>query len=137
MKEEKYNIGQLAELTGISRRTIRFYVQSGILQPPKGAGRGHYYTTEHLETLQKIFSLKENRHSLEEIAAIIGCEKPSDVMAMPAPTIWTRIEITPGVEIHVQGGLYPVTPGRVKKLQKYIHQLFGPESNQIKGEEEE
>lgn len=135
MQEKKYNIGQLAELTGVSRRTIRFYVQSGLLPSPSGGGRGHYYDGEHLKILQQICSLKENRHSLDEIAAILNGQQPIE-QALSSPTTWTRIEITPGVEIHIQGGLYPVTQGRIKKLQKYIHQLFGGAIGSAKGEAE-
>ncbi|HAE40054.1 MAG TPA: hypothetical protein DCG57_15705 [Candidatus Riflebacteria bacterium] len=125
MEAKKISIWQLAELTGLSRRAIRFYVQSGLLPAPAGAGRGHYYTDEHLQILLKICTLKENRHSLDEIAAIIkGPAGPAEI-SMPSPTTWTRLEVCPGFEIHIQGGFYPVTPARLRKLQKFAGQLFG------------
>jgi DNA-binding transcriptional MerR regulator len=49
-----YNIETLAKLSGLTRRTIRYYVQRGLLKPPQGGGRGSYYTDEHLESLKKI-----------------------------------------------------------------------------------
>ncbi len=127
MEQKKYNIGQLAELSGVSRRTIRFYVQSGLLPAPAGGGRGHYYTAEHLRVLQQICTLKENHLSLEEIT--IRLKLPvADFPTMPAPTTWTRIEVCPGIEIQVQGGRFPVTPARLRKLQKFVAQLFGSKS---------
>ena len=48
-----YNIETLAKLAGLTRRTIRYYVQKGLLEPPEGGGRGSYYTDAHLEQLQK------------------------------------------------------------------------------------
>ncbi len=126
MEQKKYNIGQLAELSGVSRRTIRFYVQTGLLAAPAGGGRGHFYTAEHLRALQRICTLKENHLSLEEIA--VRLKRPvADFPAMPAPTIWTRIEICPGIEVQVQGGRFPVTPARIRRLQKFVVQLFGSE----------
>ena len=140
MEEKKYNIGQLAELTGVSRRTIRFYVQSGLLAAPQGAGRGHFYTDVHLQMLQKIVALKEGRHSLDAIASMLQ-DSPRPAETFPSPTIWTRVEICAGLEIHVQGGHYPVTPARVTKLQKFVQELFGTEITNkitdIKGEAKE
>jgi len=124
MEEKKYNIGQLAGLSGVSRRTIRYYVQSGLLPAPAGGGRGHYYTAEHLRVLQQICTLKENRLSLEEIA--VRLKGPvADFPPVMAPTTWTRLEVCPGIEIQVQGGRFPVTPARIRKLQRFVAQLFG------------
>lgn len=130
MEEKKINIGQLAELSGVSRRTIRFYVQNGLLQPPLGAGRGHYYTDEHLRDLLRIKTLKENNLSLEEVAGRLHGQNDSDPAVYSLPTTWVRLEICSGIELNIQGGMYPVTPARVRKLQKFIHQLFGTNSPQ-------
>lgn len=48
---EKYTIAELAELAGVSRRTVRFYVQTRLIPPPLGAGRGSYYTRAHLDAI--------------------------------------------------------------------------------------
>jgi DNA-binding transcriptional MerR regulator len=137
MQEKKYNIGQLAELSGFSRRTIRFYVQSGLLNPPAGAGRGHYYTDAHLEALQKINSLKDNNLSLDEIVAALHAPDVAVEEALPVPTTWVRLEVCPGIELQVQGGRYPVTPARIRRLQKFIQQLFGTNTNQREVSDEE
>lgn len=133
MDEKKYSIGQLAELSGVSRRTIRFYVQTGLLKPPKGLGRGAHYTDEHLQALQSICIQKENNRRLEEISGIINGQ-PCSRLLLPVPTSWLRLEVCPGLEIHVQGGRYPVTPARISKLQKYVHTLFGVVNNTNPGE---
>ena len=65
--DRKYSIGELADLAGVSRRTIRYYVQRGLVPPPLGAGRGHYYTGEHLQRLLSIKLLQDRGLSLEEI----------------------------------------------------------------------
>ena len=41
--DQRYSIGAIAEKTGISRRTVRYYVQLGLIEPPVGKGRGSYY----------------------------------------------------------------------------------------------
>ncbi len=34
------SIGELAQRAGVTRRTIRYYVEIGLLQPPDGSGQG-------------------------------------------------------------------------------------------------
>jgi DNA-binding transcriptional MerR regulator len=103
MAERHYTIGQLSELTGFSRRTIRYYVQEGLLAPPAGRGRGGFYFDSHMATLRRIRSLQEKGLRLSAIFEMLR-----DVVA-PGPVkeerrIWVRYEIAPGIEIHVDRG---------------------------------
>ena len=66
---KRYRIKDLSEIAEMSRRAIRYYVQRGLLDPPLGAGRGSYYTAEHLKQLLAIKESQENGYSLEEIEA--------------------------------------------------------------------
>src|SRR5919202_6419080 len=67
--ERCYGIKELAELGGITRRTVRYYVQRGLLPTPLGTGRGPHYTQVHLERLIHIRRLQETGVPLAEIAA--------------------------------------------------------------------
>jgi DNA-binding transcriptional MerR regulator len=58
-----HNIDELAHLSGIPSRTIRFYNTQGLLPPPLMRGRVAYYDQEHLVVLQIIRDLKE-QHNL-------------------------------------------------------------------------
>lgn len=61
---DRYSIGELAALAGVSRRTVRFYVQSRLISPPLGAGRGSYYTSAHLESIRSIRKRQAGGHGL-------------------------------------------------------------------------
>jgi DNA-binding transcriptional MerR regulator len=61
------SIGELAQRTGVTRRTIRYYVEIGLLPPPAGAGKAAVYGRDHLERLETIKELQAYRLSLEEI----------------------------------------------------------------------
>ena len=69
---KKYTIDDLSELTGFSRRTIRFYIQENIIEPPAGRGRGGFYFDSHLSGLLKIKELQEKGLNLESIRKIIN-----------------------------------------------------------------
>ena len=60
-------IGELAQHSGVTRRTIRYYVEIGLLPPPSGPGKAAVYGEEHLERLESIKKLQSMRLSLEEI----------------------------------------------------------------------
>lgn len=63
----EWAIGELARRAGVTRRTIRYYVEIGLLPPPSGAGKAAAYGPEHLERLAVIKELQSLRLSLEEI----------------------------------------------------------------------
>ena len=71
MKQKQYTIQELSELTGFSRRTIRYYIQEGLLEPPAGRGRGGYYYDSHLNALSKIRRLQNQGLRLSAISTIL------------------------------------------------------------------
>ena len=61
------NIDELAAAGGVNRRTVRYYIQRGLLAAPFGVGRGKHYGPEHLRRLIEVRTLQENGASLDQI----------------------------------------------------------------------
>jgi len=57
-----HTIDELAQVTGMPSRTIRFYNTQGMLPPPSMRGRVAYYDEEHLLVLHIIKELKEQQN---------------------------------------------------------------------------
>ena len=57
-----HTIDELAHLSGMPSRTIRFYNTQGLLPPPIMRGRVAYYNQEHLLVLNLIKELKEQQN---------------------------------------------------------------------------
>jgi DNA-binding transcriptional MerR regulator len=55
----QYSLEELAQLSGISERTIRSYIYDELLPEPLGRGRATSYTQEHLEKLQFIIAVRK------------------------------------------------------------------------------
>jgi len=72
LRQEKYTISEIAEKTGLTRRTIRYYVQTGIIPSPEGKGGAARYTDEHLVMLQMIRILQSSHLKLEGIREAIS-----------------------------------------------------------------
>ena len=134
MSDARYAIGELADLGGISRRTVRYYVQEGLLPAPLGVGRGDHYGREHLDRLLQVKALQEAGGTLEEIRlALAGGPAPEaarvreETHPLP-PTMWRRLELLPGVELHVSGDVRLPPPGRLRELAAWCRTYFGNEN---------
>lgn len=72
MEKNYYTAGEIAKISGVSSRTIRYYDSKGLLQPVNYSSSGYrYYDTSSFETLQKILMFKFLGFSLEEIGVFI------------------------------------------------------------------
>src|SRR6266511_4916192 len=67
--EKLYTIGQLAEIAGVTPRTIRYYTAEGLLPRPDARGQYALYGEEHLLRLRLIAQLKAAYLPLGEIKA--------------------------------------------------------------------
>jgi|CryGeyStandDraft_6_1057127.scaffolds.fasta_scaffold181885_1 DNA-binding transcriptional MerR regulator len=115
--KENYRIEQLVDLTGLSRRSIRYFVQKGLIKPPTGRGRGAFYDDDHLKTIREIRSLRDKGLRLSKIREKLKSQTPGK---------WTRYELTPGLEIHINCDLEKQRgmnmPGIIKVLKIFCLQ---------------
>jgi DNA-binding transcriptional MerR regulator len=117
-----YAIGDLADLGGVSRRTVRYYVQEGLLPPPLGVGRGNHYGTEHLDQLLRVKAMQEAGRTLDEIRiALDGGQRLAAAtgsldVTPPPRTLWRRVALAPGVELHVSSDVHLPSPARLQEL---------------------
>jgi DNA-binding transcriptional MerR regulator len=72
MNQGRYLIEELCRLTGFSRRTVRYYVQEGLVNPPAGRGRGGYYSDLHAAQLARIRVLQEQGYRLDAIRGMLA-----------------------------------------------------------------
>jgi len=130
--EARYGIEELAALGGVTRRTVRYYVQEELLPAPLGVGRGRHYGPEHLARLQAVKALQEQGLSLDEVRRELergpGRGRASRATSLAEPPVgrsaWTRLEIVPGVELHVSGQRRLPPPGRLRELAEWCERYF-------------
>jgi DNA-binding transcriptional MerR regulator len=72
MSGRRMQIGEVAERTGLSVRTIRFYEESGLVVPSaRSSGGFRLYTDEDVARLQRIRELKPLEFTLEEMRDVL------------------------------------------------------------------
>lgn len=76
MGERQYRIGELAKVSGVSAKTIRFYSDSGILPPTALTPAGYrLYSEADRARLETIRVLRELAFPLSAIAALLGQQR--------------------------------------------------------------
>ena len=69
--ERSLRIGEVAELTGTTPRTIRYYEELGILpEPPRSPGGTRKYPEEYRFYIEGALSLKDAGFSLDEVRLV-------------------------------------------------------------------
>jgi hypothetical protein len=65
---ERLSIDELAAVTGVSRRTVHYYIQRRLIDPPLGRGRGRHYDRRHALQILKVRDLQRRGVALSDIA---------------------------------------------------------------------
>jgi DNA-binding transcriptional MerR regulator len=83
--KQLWKVGELAKLTGLTIRTLRFYDQINLFSPSAHSESGHrLYNETDLSRLQQILSLKELGLSLDEVKSILTGEQfsPLEIVSL-------------------------------------------------------
>jgi DNA-binding transcriptional MerR regulator len=124
---KRYSIRELSALTDLSPRTIRYYIQEGLVDKPEGQFKGAYYTDRHLKQLVTIRKYKESGVSLERIAQILHEESEDDlprlVIRPGRVEVLSRIYLADGLELTVSPERTGLSQTELRHLAKEIATL--------------
>lgn len=118
---DQFDINQLAELTGFSVRSIRYYVQQGLVDKPEGVKRQAYYQRQHLEQLMLIKKGQDAGFSLQRINQMIRQPetfKPVPEQQVGSLTVKTHIQLAQGVEVVISPEQAGLTADQLRQLAK-------------------
>jgi MerR family transcriptional regulator, thiopeptide resistance regulator len=79
MDAKDYTVGAVAELTGVSVRTLHHYDETGLLQPSGRNAAGYrLYSPQDLQRLQRVLFYRELGFALDTIAVIVDDPASTD-----------------------------------------------------------
>ena len=120
--DARYSLEQLAGLAGTNRRTIRYYIQLGLVDPPIGQTRGAYYTWQHLKRLLEIRELTEQGFSLERVQLLLDEPRaPEPAAATQRPgsiSVRSHLHLAAGVELVIDPGVAGLTPEQLRRFAR-------------------
>ncbi|MEK8128757.1 MerR family transcriptional regulator [Paenibacillus filicis] len=93
--QQQWKVGELAKMTGLTVRTLRFYDQIGLFSPSGHSVTGHrLYNEADIRRLHQILSLKDLGLSLEDIQSVLNGHTyaPADIVAMQIKRVQKQIQ---------------------------------------------
>ncbi len=79
MTAEEFLIGELAQKTNVSVRTIRYYISQGLLPAPDTRGRYTVYDSEYVERIKLIKRLKDAFLPIKEIRTMLETQTRAEI----------------------------------------------------------
>lgn len=120
-----YNIESLSKLSSLTKRTIRYYIEKGLVSPPMGTCRASYYTDDHLSRLEQIKKWSNQGIPLTQIKSILDGELPSvkfDIECIITTHQWERLNIFEGIELHFRENY--LQADELKKINDFVKNLI-------------
>ncbi|WP_310599977.1 MerR family transcriptional regulator [Desulfobulbus sp.] len=119
MNAKTFSLDELCLLTDCSKRTVRYYIQLGLVSRPVGEARAARYTGEHLSQLLRIKKLSESGVSLERIREVLaGEDSPVPPRERHPGTVEVRshIYVAPGIEVQITPEEAGISPEQLRKF---------------------
>lgn len=138
MAAPTYRLEEITRLADVSRRTLRYYIQVGLLPGPEPRGVATVYSHEQLVRLRAIVLLRRRDRlrvdavkrrlqsmSTAEMEALVAPQAPSPPAgSSTAPQVpctrWDHVELLPGLELRVRSDAGPL----VRRLAQEIYAQY-------------
>ena len=129
-QDRAYTLDELSALAELPRRTVRYYIQIGLLERPGGVGRGAHYGQRHLEQLLEIRKWTRAGLALERIRALLAPGSEGAPVPPPPPRgagtveVWSHIVLGEGVELTLEPRRAGLSPEQVRELARGVSALY-------------
>ncbi len=125
--ENGLSLDELCVLTDLSKRTIRYYMQIGLVERPTGETRAARYGPSQLEALLKIRRWSQGGLSLERIRQLLAGEDapaPERTAAPGSIEVWSHLLVADGVEVRLNPARATLTPEQVRQFYQAVTAAF-------------
>jgi DNA-binding transcriptional MerR regulator len=125
--DRSFSLDELAALADLPRRTVRYYIQLGLVDRPVGETRAAHYTTRHVEQLLAIRKWTQAGVSLERIRELLSGEVPP---VPPRPRgagsveVWSHLVLADSVELMLESGRAGLSPTQVRAFFRGVMALY-------------
>lgn len=114
-----YPLNELCVLADLPVRTVRYYVQIGLVDRPEGETRAARYGARHLEQLLLIKKWVAAGLALERIRELLHGAPPSVPLRAPgigSVVVCSHLTVAQGVEVMIEPNAAGLTPEQVRRF---------------------
>jgi len=121
------SLDDLAHAVDLPKRTVRYYIQIGLVDRPVGETRAARYGARHLEQLATIRKWTASGVSLERIRELLAGAGP---IVPPRPRgpgtveMWSHVVLADGLELTMEPGRAELSPDQVRELAAGVTALY-------------
>ena len=123
-----YSLDDIAALAELPRRTVRYYIQSGLIDRPLGVGKGAWYTDHHVEQLLLVRKWQLAGLSLERIGELLKRQGEGPLPPTPRRAgtveVWSHLVVADGLEVTLEPGRAGLNPEQVRAFFRGVTQLY-------------
>lgn len=122
-----YPLADLCVLADLPPRTVRYYVQIGLVDRPQGETRAARYGAKHLEQLLLIKKWTAAGVSLDRIRELLHGEQapvPPRSRAIGSVEVRSHLMVTDGIDLVIEPGRAGLSPEQVRQFIKGVMAVF-------------
>lgn len=123
MINKTFSADDLSVLTQLPKRTIRYYIQLGLVDRPVGETKAAHYLDSHLEQLLRVKKLTESKVPLERIRQVMDGDSdapPTSTRKPGSMEVKTHLYVRPGVEIQISTQEAGMSPEQIRALLREV-----------------
>ena len=124
---QSYSLADLCVLADLPVRTVRYYVQIGLVDRPEGETRAARYGAKHLEQLLLIKKWTTAGVSLDRIRELLQGDSPPvppRQKAIGSVEVCSHLMVADGIEVVIEPGRAGMSPEQVRHFIKGVMALY-------------
>lgn len=134
---DRYTVGQVAQLFGLTVRTLHHYDELGLLVPSERSGSGYrLYTEADLQRLQHIVVYRRLELPLEEISELLATGDAASHLLRQRERVMARLDEMQGLVAAIDNALEKTMTNQ-PMTQAEMRELFGEEFDDYQAEAEQ
>ena len=127
-EQQTFTLNEIASLAELPRRTVRYYIQTGLVDRPQGLGKGAFYTQHHVEQLVLVRKWQLAGLSLDKIGDVLKQQASGPLPPTPRRAgtveVWSHLVVAEGVEVNLEPGRAGLSPEQVRAFFRGVTQLY-------------
>ena len=124
---QTFSLDELCTLTDLTKRTVRYYVQIGLVNRPEGETRAAKYSPQHLEQLLLVKKWTAAGVSLDRIRELLqggSAPVPERGRVPGSIEVCSHLHVANGVELVIEPTRAGLSPEQLRQFVRAVMQAY-------------
>ena len=124
---QTFSLDELCTLTDLTKRTVRYYVQIGLVNRPEGETRAAKYSPQHLEQLLLVKKWTAAGVSLDRIRELLqggSAPVPERGRVPGSIEVCSHLHVAQGVELVIEPTRAGLTPEQLRHFVRTVMSAY-------------